>query len=326
MPIGITSVGGYVPPHVVDNAQIGRWAEVSEDWIQSRTGILQRRYGSDELTTSDMATRAARPLLEDASLRQRVGVVILAPATRDQPQPATATFVQGQLGLHAVPAFDVNAVCSGFLFGMAIAEALLTTRGVSDHALVIGADKYSTIIDRADRRTVSLFGDGAGAVLLGPVPDGYGIQGASLLADGRATSFVRVEAGGTRPPLTPERRKAGEHLFRMEGRSVRDWGLQFVPKAVHEALHQAHLTVDEIDRAVFHQGNTRLVYSLADEIGIEHSKLALTAPCYGNTAAASIPLTLKEEHAQRPLQRGDRVLLASVGGGMTAAAMVLTWY
>ncbi|KPC87005.1 3-oxoacyl-ACP synthase, partial [Streptomyces sp. NRRL WC-3753] len=125
----------------------------------------------------------------------RVGVVILATATPDQPQPATATFVQGQLGLHAVPAFDVNAVCSGFLFGMAIAEALLTTRGVSDHALVIGADKYSTIIDRADRRTVSLFGDGAGAVLLGPVPDGYGIQGASLLADGRATSFVRVEAG-----------------------------------------------------------------------------------------------------------------------------------
>lgn len=326
MPFGITSVAGYVPPQVVDNAQIGRWAEASEEWTQSRTGISQRRYGDAELTTSEMAVRAALPLLADAGLRERVGVVILATATPDQPQPATATFVQDQLGLHTVPAFDVNAVCSGFLYGMAVAEALLATRGESDHALVIGADKFSTIIDRSDRRTVSLFGDGAGAVLLGPVPHGYGIQGVSLLADGRATSFVRVEAGGTRRPLTAERRKGGEHLFRMEGRSVRDWGLQFVPKVVYEALQQACLTIDEIDRVVFHQGNTRLVYSLADELGIEHSKLALTAPYYGNTAAASIPLTLKEEHTQRPLQRGDRILLATVGGGMTAAAMVLTWY
>ncbi|MFJ2060104.1 3-oxoacyl-ACP synthase III family protein [Streptomyces sp. NPDC087908] len=326
MGIGILSVGGYVPPTVVDNEQISEWAGTDPEWVAARTGISERHYAPAGMATSEMAAEAAAPLLEDESLRTRIGLLITATSTPDQPQPATAVMVQQRLDLPVLPAFDVNAVCSGFLYALATARAMLAQQDGGECALVVGADKYSTIMDRTDRKTVSLFGDGAGAVVLGPVPDGYGIHAVALLADGQSTSLVRVEAGGTRKPLTAQRVADGEHLFRMDGRAVRDWGLQFVPKAVDEALDHAGLTVGDIDRVVFHQGNTRLVEALGREMGIPQDKLALTAPEYGNTAAASIPLTLSHEHARKPFTRGERILLASVGGGMTAGAVVLTWY
>ncbi|MEU3463975.1 ketoacyl-ACP synthase III [Streptomyces sp. NPDC006733] len=326
MAIGIVSVGGYVPPDVIGNATIGNWAHVTEDWIESRTGIKERRYARDDMATSDMAVNAARPLVADPEVKENVGVVVLATATPDQPQPATASFVQDGLGLRAVPAFDVNAVCSGFLYSLTVAEAMMANRCDAKYGLVVGADKFSSIMDRDDPRTVSLFGDGAGAVLLGHVPDAYGIQGAALLADGGAADLVRVEGGGTRHPLDSDSLDAGEQLFRMEGRAVRDWGLQFVPKVVQDALSQAGWSAADVDRVILHQGNTRLVEALAEALGISDDKVALTAPEFGNTAAASIPLTLFEEHNRRPLRRGERVLLASVGGGMTAAALAMTWY
>ena len=251
--------------------------------------------------------------------------MVVATTTPDQPQPATAVFVQDKLGLQEVPAFDLNAVCSGFLYALDVADALLTAHPDWASVLVIGADKYSDIMDRGDRRTVSLFGDGAGAVLLGRVPEGHGVRGSALAADGRARDYVRVEAGGSRRP-DREGADPAAHLFRMDGRAVRSWALQVVPKVVDRALHQAGLGVDDIDRVVFHQGNTRLVESLADALGIERGKVALSAPLLGNTAAASIPLTLHQEQARRPFQRGENILLAAVGGGMTAAASVLTWY
>ncbi|GGX44694.1 3-oxoacyl-ACP synthase III family protein [Streptomyces chryseus] len=326
MGIGIVAVGGYVPPGTVDNEKISEWTGTDPAWVESRTGISERHYAPEEMSTSEMAVAAAAPLLEDTRLRARIALLVTATSTPDQPQPATAVLVQQQLDLPILPAFDVNAVCSGFLYAMATAQALMAQRASGDCALVVGADKYSTIMDRSDRKTVSLFGDGAGAVVLGHVPDGYGIHGVALLADGQSTSLVRVEAGGTRKPLTPERMENGDHLFRMDGRAVREWGLQFVPKAVNEALEQAGLTVSDMDRVVLHQGNTRLVEALGQALGVPEDKLALTAPDYGNTAAASIPLTLFSEHSRRPFSRGERILLASVGGGMTAGAIVLTWY
>ncbi|MFI2027690.1 3-oxoacyl-ACP synthase III family protein [Streptomyces buecherae] len=326
MPVGIVSVSGYIPKKVISNSEIASETGVSEEWIESRTGILERRYAADELATSDLAVRAAEPLLRDDSVRQDVGAVIVATATPDQPQPATASFVQSGLRLPPIPAFDVNAVCSGFLYALSVGEGLMSAHSITGNALIIGSDKFSSIMDKADPRTVSLFGDGAGAVLLGQVPDGYGIQGRSLIADGSASQFVRVEGGGSRSPLDAEAIASGGRFFRMEGRAVREWALQFVPKAVHEALLQAGLSIGDLDRVVFHQGNTRMVQSLAAELGIATEKVALTAPLWGNTAAASIPLTLARENDQRRLRRGERVLLASVGGGMTAAAMCLTWF
>lgn len=326
MPLGVIALGDYVPDRVVANDEISRWADADPSWIAARTGIEERHYAEPELATSDLAVEAAKPLLDALDSPEEIGAVVVATSTPDQPQPATASFVQEKLDLDTVPAFDVNAVCSGFLYALTVAQGLLSTAASGTCALVIGADKYSTIMDRHDRKTVSLFGDGAGAVLLAPVPEGFGVHSSALLADGKASSYVRVEAGGSRVPLTPEARRQGRHLFRMDGRSVKDWGLQFVPKAVHQALGKAGWTVDDIDRAVFHQGNTRLVQALGEALGIESDRLALTAPVLGNTAAASIPLTLAHEHRRRPFQRGERILLASVGGGMTAAAVTLTWY
>lgn len=326
MPTGILSVSGFAPARVIDNTQVSRWSDASEEWIARKTGVRERRYADDDTAVSDLAAGAARPLLGGAEAREKIALLIVATATPDQPQPATACFVQEALGLGTIPAFDVSAVCSGFLYSLVIAEAMLSGRYAGSRALVAGADKFSALMDRDDRRTVSLFGDGAGAVLLGPVPGGYGILGSSLIADGRGAGLVRVEAGGSRRPLTPRAREQGGHLFRMDGRGVVAWAGQFVPKVVHRTLEQAGWGIDAVDRAVFHQGNVRLVESLGESLGIPEGKLALTAPEFGNTAGAAIPLTLAKENERDPFRRGERVLLVAVGGGMTAGAVALTWY
>ncbi|GGY10414.1 3-oxoacyl-[acyl-carrier-protein] synthase 3 protein 3 [Streptomyces minutiscleroticus] len=324
MPNGILRTAGYVPPNVVANEQIGAWSGASEQWIEERTGILERRYAPKGVSTSDLAVGAATRLLAETTAGD-VDALVVATSTPDQPQPATAVFVQARLGLTEIPAFDVNAVCSGFLYGLDLADALLCAHRTWRRVLVIGCDTYSTIMDRTDRRTVSLFGDGAGAALVGRVPDGYGIHATALTADGTTSDHVRVEGGGSRRPAATLE-DPGEHFFRMNGRAVKEWALQHVPKVAHQALDEAGLSVDDIDRAVFHQGNLRLVHALGDALGIDRAKLACTAQRYGNTAAASIPLTLTESHRSRPLARGERILLASVGGGMTAGASVMTWY
>jgi len=328
VPIGILAVGSHVPPRVVDNHQISRWTGRTPDWVAERTGVLERRYAEPGTTTSDLAVPAVRELLDrlDDRQRQRLAALIVATSTPDVPQPATAAILQHKLGLPGLAAFDVNAVCSGFLYGLAVAEGMLATRRHGSHAIVVGADMFSTIMDRSDRRTVSLFGDGAGAVLLGPVPDGYGIQAVRLLTNGELHHYVGVEAGGTRTPLDERARTAGEHLFRMDGRAVRDYALSVLDKLTGEVLEECGLRLADIGRFVFHQANTRLIETFAAEAGIDPAKVVLTAPRLGNTVAASIPLTLRAAQEERPFARGERVLMAAVGGGMTAGAAVLTWY
>ncbi|MGH3858965.1 3-oxoacyl-ACP synthase III family protein [Actinokineospora sp.] len=215
-------------------------------------------------------------------------------------------------------------MCSGFLYALATADGLL--KDTDSTGLVIGADMYSTIMDRADRRTVSLFGDGAGAVLLGRVPDGYGFRSIKLTTDGGYRELVEVVAGGTRERITPDAITAGRDLFRMDGRAVRAYALSAVPKVVAEALSAAAFDVDDMDRVIVHQGNVRLVEMLAAELGVPMDRVPMTAAEYGNTGAASIPVTLRAAHAERPFERGERVLLAAVGGGMTAGACVLVWH
>jgi 3-oxoacyl-[acyl-carrier-protein] synthase-3 len=319
-------MGVHVPATVVDNGRIGAWTGTPVDWIEERTGILGRRYADPGTTTSDLACAAVNSLFAtQPDMRARVDLMVLATSTPDQPQPATAAILQHKLGMSVLPAFDVNAVCSGFVYALATAEALLTSRG-GQAGLVVGADMYSTIMDRADRRTVSLFGDGAGAVLLGPVPDGYGVMATRLTTNGEYRELVQVIAGGTRERLSANAIAAGRDLFRMDGRGVRDYAMHAVPKVIDDALSAASLGVDDIDRVIMHQGNTRLVETLARELGVPMAKVPLTAPEYGNTGAASIPITLHRADTERPFRRGERVLLAAVGGGMTAAASVLTWY
>jgi 3-oxoacyl-(acyl-carrier-protein) synthase III len=329
MPIGILSIGSYVPDRVVTNQEIGAWADTTDEWILRRTGVRERRYARPGATTSDLAVPAARAALAALGdeVPEQLAALIVATCTPDVPQPSTAAILQHKLGLRALPAFDVNAVCSGFLYGLATAEGLLTTgRHQKPYALLVGADQFSSIMDRSDRRTVSLFGDGAGAVVLGEVPDGYGIRALRLVTDGELHHYVGVEAGGTRTPLDERARAAGEHLFRMDGRAVRDYALATLDKLVSAVLDDCRLAAGDVDRFIFHQANTRLVEAFVARAGLDAAKVVYTAPSLGNTAAASIPLTLHAAHRARPLRRGETLLLASVGGGMTAGATVLTWH
>lgn len=329
MGFGLLGLGGHVPPLVIDNRQVAQWTGAEESWIVERTGILERRYREPGTATSDLAVHAAREALAALADTGRLGVMVVATSTPDQPQPSTAAILQDKLGLTDIPAFDVNAVCSGFLYALAVADSMLTARlaeGGGDHALVVGSDVYSSLMDRTDRRTASLFGDGAGAVLLGPVPDGYGVLGWRLAAHGEHRELVQVTAGGTRTPLDARSREAGEHLFRMRGREVRDYALGVLPKVIGEALDTAGVALADVDRFILHQANTRLVQACTRELGVDPDRVPLTAPQFGNTATASIPLTLRADNEQRPFRRGERLVLAGVGGGMTAGAVVVRWY
>lgn len=330
MRLGFLGLGGHVPPVVVDNGQIADWTGVEKSWVVERTGILERRYREPGTATSDLALHAAREALTVLpGAQDRLGLIIVATSTPDQPQPSTGAILQNKLGLTNVPAFDVNAVCSGFIYALAVADSMLSARMSGqggDCALVVGADIYSSLMNRTDRRTVGLFGDGAGAVLLGPVPDEYGVLGWRLATHGEHRDLVEVQAGGTRTPLDARARDAGEHLFRMQGRAVREYALRVLPKVISEAIDSVGLRLEEVDRLILHQANTRLVETCCRELGIDPARVPLTAPLFGNTAAASVPLTLRAAHERRPFQRGERLVLAGVGGGMTAGAVVARWY
>ncbi|MEV0275031.1 ketoacyl-ACP synthase III [Streptomyces sp. NPDC050610] len=328
MPIGIVGLGAFNPPHVIDNAQITTWTGATEEWIAERTGIHHRRYAAPGVTTSELAAQAVQNLFAGSPRAlEEVALTVLATSTPDQPQPSTAVRMHNLLRVRTTtPAFDVNAVCAGFVYALSVADAMLLRDTGSGTALVVGADMYSTIMDRSDRRTVSLFGDGAAAVLLGDVPDGYGIHATSLLADGGTEDLVEVAAGGTRERADDAARAAGRHYFRMRGRPVRDFALHSIPKAIDDVLGAHGCTADDIDRFIVHQGNSRLVEAVAARLGVDMARVPLTAPHLGNTGAAALPMTLCHSHRERPLRRGERIVFAAVGGGMTAGAALLTWY
>ncbi|MGW3567681.1 3-oxoacyl-ACP synthase III family protein [Streptomyces sp. NPDC000941] len=327
MPTGIISIGSHIPDHVVGNDQIAEWAGVSEEWIHERTGILERRYASTGTATSDLAVHAVRQIFSECDgAAELIDALILATCTPDVPQPATAAIVQHKLGLRVMPAFDVNAVCSGFLYGMAVADGLRSASPDTEHVLVVGADMFSTIMDRTDRSTVSLFGDGAGAVLLGPVPEGYGLLAMRTISDGALHHLVGVPAGGTALPLDRAALQSGQNFLKMDGRAIRQYVHTTLPKIVDQVLDDAGLDLGGIDRFIFHQANPRLLESFADMTGIDRKRMPLTAPHLGNTAGASIPVTLCAADRDRPLERGENLLLASIGGGMNAAAALVRWY
>jgi 3-oxoacyl-(acyl-carrier-protein) synthase III len=325
VPVGIVAVGGYVPPDELDNATVAAWADTTPDWIEARTGINERRWASPETPTSALALAAVRDLLREYPTDlHELGAIIVATSTPDQPQPPTAAILQRLLEASPVPAWDLNAVCSGFLYGLVVGAALVNGHG--SPVLVVGADKYSAIVDGSDRRTVSLFGDGGGAVVLGRVPAGYGLLASRLAAHGEHSGYVEVIGGGTRRPLDQHGLKAGHDRFRMRGREVREYVLATLPGLIRSVVEDAGVDVREIDRFIFHQANPRLIEELGRIMGINPGKVPLTAPLFGNTGAASIPITLWDSHRKWPLQRGERLLFAAVGGGLTAGAALVVWY
>ncbi len=316
--------GSYLPERRVDNAEVAAPAGVDAEWVERKTGILSRRRAAPHEASSDLALAAARDALAAAGIAPRdLGVIVLATSTPDHPQPPTAALVQHRLGADRAAAFDLNAVCSGFVFALAVARDMAAARG--GYALVIGVDVYSRILDPADRRTAVLFGDGAGAAVLGPptgpAADRRGVRAVRLITAGGESDLIRVPAGGSRVPATAESVREGAHWFTMDGRGVKEFVAANVPGALAEFLADHDVTPGTVRHLVTHQANGRMIENLYPRLGLPAARVHQTVHQYGNTGSASIPVTLAA--AAPHIAPGETVLLATFGGGMAMGFALL---
>jgi 3-oxoacyl-[acyl-carrier-protein] synthase-3 len=324
--VGIIGTGSAVPARIVSNAELAeRIPDITPEWIVRKTAIRARRFVAPDEATSDLATRAGAAALECAGLSvDRIDYLIVSTSTGDFPQPPTSCLVQDQLGAYGAACFDVNAVCAGFVHAVAVAQGLVAARPGA-HALVIGADVYSRILDFDDRRTAVLFGDGAGAAVLGPVSPDRGILAYDLVSRGDAHDLIRVEAGGSRRPPSARTLADGGHFFRMKGRDVTEIVLHDVPPFVDKLLARAGFDAGDVDHVVPHQANGVLLDQLVDRCGLSGARTHRTVEDYANVGSASVPLTLAEADGAGELRDGDLVLLLGFGGGMSLGACLMRW-
>lgn len=320
---GILGTGSYLPSRTVGNGDIAARTGVTEDWILRKTGIRLRHYAADDEATSDLAAHAARAALADAGIRPgQLSYIVVATSTPDHPQPATAAIVQHLIGADNAAAFDVNAVCTGFLFALDAAYGIVPEDG---YGLVIGADIYSRIINPTDRRTAVLFGDGAGAVVLGPVPEPAGILATRLRTFGDLHRTIEVPAGGSRLPARHHRPDDPAHYFAMKGRDVRDFVTERLPLAIKEILRDTDTAPDDVHHFIPHQANGQMLREIAPTLGLDNAHHHLVVEDTANTGAASVPLTLDLVHRRGALKSGDSILLSAFGGGMSIGTTLLRW-
>lgn len=317
----LEGLGVAVPPRVVSNEDLERVLETSDDWIRTRTGIGERRVAEPGVATADLAVEAGARALKSAG-GGSVDMVVVATTSPDRVVPATAPEVASRIGLEPVAAFDLNAVCSGFVYALGVAAGMLDGHG-AQRVLVIGAETLSRITDPADRSTAVLFGDGGGAaVLRHGDPDEPGAFGPfDLGSDGSMADFLAMPAGGSRRPATASTVTAREHYMRLDGKVVYRHAIARMVASSRAVLHAARLSPDDVDRFVGHQANLRILDAVADRLGIPPERRVANIDRYGNTSAASIPLAL----ADAGLEPGQRVLLTAFGGGFTWGSTTLTW-
>ncbi|MEU1040838.1 ketoacyl-ACP synthase III [Streptomyces sp. NPDC005551] len=325
MGIGILSTGSYLPKHEVGNEEIAERVGVTAEWIERKTQIRSRRYAAPHEATSDLAVKAAERALEQAGLTaQQIDYIIVSTSTGDFPQPPTSYLVQHGLGAYGAACFDVNVVCSGFVYALSLAHSLVSVNPDA-RVLVIGADVYSRILDFTDRRTAILFADGAGAAVVGAVPQPYGIIACDLSSRGDAHHLIRVEAGGSRTPASATTVAEGGHYFRMDGRGVRDFVAEHVPPALLQLARRAGVDIGAVDHFVPHQANGVMLGEVVERAGLQAAHTHRTLIRYGNVGSASVPVALDEAHRTGALAPGELVLLAGFGGGMSIGASLLTW-
>ncbi|GAA3677417.1 ketoacyl-ACP synthase III [Lentzea roselyniae] len=324
-PIGIIGTGSYLPVHSVSNTEVAAEAGVTDEWITRKTRIRSRRRAAPHEATSDLAAAAARAALVQAGITaDQVSYLVVATSTPDHPQPATASIVQHLIGATNAAAFDVNSVCSGFVFALSVANGLLHDQP-HGYALVIGADVYSRILDRSDRKTAILFGDGAGAVLLGPVAAGQGLLGTRLTTRGDQHELIGVPAGGSRTPASAATVANGQHYFTMNGRAVRSFVDASLSSEVEALLRDTSVAAQDVQHFVPHQANGTMLSDVWPKLGLDGATCHVKLEHYGNTGAASIPITLDLVHRKRLLAENDLVLLCGFGGGMSIGSSLLSW-
>jgi 3-oxoacyl-[acyl-carrier-protein] synthase III len=320
----ITGVGSSLPPRLVPNTWFEDKVETSDEWIRDRTGIEARHFVDDGVDTSDLVVDAARAAMTTAAITaEQLDMIVVASVTGDTPFPATAVWAQQKLGVRC-PAFDVNAACAGFSYGLASATAFVQA-GMADTILLVGAEIFSRILDFSDRTTSILFGDGAGAAIV-QASDHPGIEGTVLGADGTAADLLMMPAGGTRMPPSPQTVASNEHTIRMpKGREVFKRAVTEMAAACRELLDKSGSTPADVDLLIPHQANARIMIAVADRLGIPAERSVLDVAEVGNTSAASIPIALARAWNAGRIKEGDLVLFTSFGAGLTWGATLVRW-
>ena len=320
----ITAVGGYVPETKLTNADLEKMVETTDEWIRTRTGVEERRILKEPgKGSSDLAVPAVLQLCEKRGISpEDIDCLICATVTPDMVFPATANIICDKIGAKNAWGFDLGAACSGFLYALTTGAALVESRRYKK-VVVVGVDKMSSIIDYSDRQTCIIFGDGAGAVLLEPNHDGYGVLDSILNSDGSGRQYLHLKAGGSVKPSTAETVANKEHFVYQEGQAVFKFAVKGMADVSAELLDRNNLTGDDIAWLVPHQANKRIIDATADRMGLSHDKVMLNIQRFGNTTAATLPLCLWEWKQQ--LNKGDNIVLAAFGGGFTWGATLLKW-
>jgi len=324
--VRIAGLGTYVPAHVLSNADLEKMVDTTNEWIVQRTGILQRHIVEPGVGTSELAVPAAEAAMSDAGVTPNdIGFIVVATTTPDMMFPSTACLVQSRIGAGRAWGFDLGAACSGFTYALSVGWSMVAT-GRTEHALVIGADVMSSIIDYTDRATCILFGDGAGAVVLSPAGnDEPAIIDFTHEITGEGGEALQMPAGGSRRPASHETVNERLHFVKQDGQAVFKFAVKKSQDMALRMLDRNGLKGDDLDLYVSHQANRRIIEATADRLGLSREKVVINLDKYGNTTAATIPLALGDARADGRLKRGNLVLLGSVGAGFTAGSVLLRW-
>ncbi|WP_054860550.1 beta-ketoacyl-ACP synthase 3 [Gracilibacillus sp. JCM 18860] len=309
MKAGVLGTGHYAPEKILTNKDLEKIVDTTDEWIRTRTGIEERRIASDDENTSDMALKAAEDALKEADLTaEELDLILVATVTPDQPFPTVSCILQEKLGATKAAAMDISAACAGFMYGMITAKQFIES-GDYKHILIVGAEKLSKITDWEDRNTCVLFGDGAGAAVMGPVSDGKGVLSFELGADGSGGKHLAQQ---------------DEHII-MNGREVFKFAVRQMPESSVKVVEKAGLAKEDVDYLIPHQANIRIMEAARQRLGIDESKMAVNVNHYGNTSAASIPIALSEAVKKGKINDNDLVVLVGFGGGLTWGAVALRW-
>ncbi len=321
----IISTGSYAPEKRLTNEDIEKFVDTSDTWITQRTGIKERRIASLSQSASDLAYEASKKALKKASIKpDELDMIIVATVSGDMPMPATACVLQKLLGAKNAVAFDINAACSGFIYGMSIADSFIKA-GAYKKILLVGVEVLSKFLDWADRTTCILFGDGAGAAIIEPTESDNGILSTHLYSDGILWDFIYLPGGGSRNPVSADTIKNRLHFIKMKGNETFKVAVKTLETLVNETLRKNNIEPSRLSLLIPHQANLRIILAIAKRLGIPMDKVFINLDRYGNTSAASIPIALDEALGSGRIQEGDYVMLEAFGAGLTWASALLKW-
>lgn len=323
--VGILGTGSYAPEKILNNEELSKIVDTSDSWIVERTGMQERRIAGKDEATSHLAIAAARSALDQAGVKAAdIELIVVATATPDTLFPATACRVQQAIGATRAAGFDVSAACAGFVNALMTADSMIAA-GYFQNALVIGAEKLSSIIDYTDRNTCILFGDGAGAVVLGADTDGATLIDHTIRIDGEGLDLIELPAGGSRQPATADSIATNQHFLKLEGKKVFRFAVNVICESVTEVLERNGYTIGDLDLLIPHQANLRIIEAANAKLGIDPDRVAVNIEKYGNTSAASIPILLDELSRDGQLKKGQLICFVAFGAGLSWGASLLRW-